>query len=60
MKEEFTELYHTVNLLMCRLSAEGMYHPDMNEVSDVMNALHDIDGGVYDEKFKLENSNEDK
>jgi len=43
---KYKALYLTVNALMVRLGSDGEYHPDLKEVNNVMNALHDIDGGT--------------
>lgn len=41
-------LYATVNHLMCKLGADGEISTRSQLVDDVMNALHDIDGGNVD------------
>jgi len=42
-----SDLYHAVNTMICKLSAEGEIRPQDSKVEDVMDALHGLDGGVY-------------
>ena len=44
-------LYCAVNKMMMRLGADGEITADQDESADVMTALHDLDGGVYDKKL---------
>lgn len=46
-------LYHTVNEMMAQLGAKGEITTRSPLVDDVMNALHDIDGGIYQDKMVL-------
>lgn len=43
--KRFIELYDAVNLLMAKLGADGEVSTDTTEVSNIMDILHDIDGG---------------
>ena len=42
-----SDLYHAINMMICKLSAEGEIHPQDTKVEAVMDALHDLDGGIY-------------
>ncbi len=46
------KLYHTVNLMMSNLGCMGQISARNPLVDDVMDALHDMDGGVYNESYK--------
>ena len=46
-------LYHTVNKMMCELGAKGEITTRSELVSDVMDALHSMDGGVYQQHSVL-------
>jgi hypothetical protein len=54
MSEEWIKLYHAINDMMCTLGAEGEISTRESEVEAVMDALHEIDGGVYDPNLKPE------
>ena len=41
-------LYRTINELMMRLGADGEINAQQTEAENVMAALAEIDGGVYD------------
>ena len=41
-------LYCTVNEMMMRLGADGEINAQQTEAENVMSALAEIDGGVYD------------
>ena len=45
--EKINALYHAINVLMGEMGANGEVHTQMECSSKVMNALYDIDGGVY-------------
>jgi len=44
-------LYHAINRMLTKLGAEGSISPRDSEVTAVMDALHVIDDGVYEEDF---------
>lgn len=54
LQGDYGKLYHAVNLMMAELGAEGEINTRHTKVDQVMDALHDIDGGVYDESFLKE------
>ena len=41
-------LYHTVNIMMMRLGADGEVNAQQVEAENVMTSLAEIDGGTYD------------
>ena len=45
-------LYHKVNDMMGQLGADGEINTLDPLVQDVMDTLHEIDGGTYDEEFE--------
>jgi hypothetical protein len=47
--ELWNTLYHAVNEMMGVLGAKGEISTRAKEVEAVMDALHEIDGGVYKE-----------
>jgi hypothetical protein len=47
--ELWNTLYHAVNEMMGTLGAKGEISTRAKEVEAVMDALHEIDGGVYKE-----------
>ncbi len=47
---EFRNLYIAINEMMAELGAKGEITTRNSLVTDVMNALHEIDDGVYDVK----------
>lgn len=47
ISDKYKSLYHAVNDMMAKLGASGNITTRADEVSQVMDALHDIDGGVY-------------
>ena len=44
-------LYHAINKMLMDLGADGEITTENKHSMDVMNALSEIDGGVYDESF---------
>ena len=46
-QKKFLALYGAVNKMLAVLGAEGEITPRHETVTDVMDALHDIDGGEY-------------
>lgn len=50
LKKHIT-LYHAVNAMLAQLEDEGQIHKSEAIVEELYNALHDIDGGVYNEKI---------
>ena len=55
--EKINELYHAVNNMMGIMGAEGEVNTKMACSDRVMNALYDIDGGVYLENGELFTTN---
>ena len=51
MPDKFKQLYVTINKMMIRLGAEGEINTRAVEVLDVMSALKELDGGVFDVGF---------
>ncbi len=49
--QKVTNLYHTVNLLMDEIGAVGSITAKNILSVNVMDALYDMDGGVYQELF---------
>jgi len=47
------DLYHAVNRMMAELGMKGQINTRHHLVDDVMDALHDIDGGVYQDGHVL-------
>jgi len=47
--DNISKLYHSVNLMMAELGAKGEIDTRNQYVEKVMDALYDIDGGVYDQ-----------
>ncbi len=45
--DKYFKLYHAVNLMIMELGATGEIYAQHELVENVMDALHDIDGGVY-------------
>jgi len=45
--EKYKKLYHAVNIMMAELSSHGHIRTRDKQVTDVMDVLHEIDGGVY-------------
>lgn len=52
-KKDIKKLYKTVNEMMLPLGANGIIYAKDDRVAAVMDALHDIDGGVYKEDEKI-------
>ena len=52
-EKQITNLYHKVNEMMAELGAYGEINTRDHKVTDVMDALAWVDGGVYDEKATL-------
>jgi hypothetical protein len=48
LKEKLKNLYVSTNEMMAPLGAHGQILAKDDRVSSVMDALHDIDNGVYD------------
>lgn len=48
---KLVKLYHVVNELMARLGADGEVNAHQDEACNVMSALIEIDGGIYDDEF---------
>jgi ParB/RepB/Spo0J family partition protein len=51
-KAKWVALYHSVNLMMSRLGADGEINARQSEVENVMDALYQIDGGSYNSGMK--------
>lgn len=49
-KQKINTFYKSVNEMMAHLNAEGEIDTESSLVCDVMDALYEIDEGVYDEK----------
>ena len=47
-EEKLRVLYERVNEMMDKLGADGQINTRANEVLVVMDALYELDGGVYD------------
>lgn len=48
-RDELVKLYHSVNKMMCKLGADGEINSLDETVLNVMDDLHQLDGGTYDE-----------
>lgn len=48
--DNYHRLYHSVNELMAVIGSKGQVISRHHTVTKVMDVLHDIDGGVYDEE----------
>ena len=46
-------LYRTVNEMMMRLGADGEINARQTEAENVMSALAEVDGGVYDSNLAV-------
>ena len=53
-EEKLRVLYERVNDLMAILGAEGQINTEFEEVRAVMDALYELDGGVYDTEKAFE------
>lgn len=49
-EEQADNLYHAVNLLLAHIGFEGGVSLQDQVYLDTMDALYEIDGGVYNEK----------
>jgi hypothetical protein len=54
--EKYKGLYNPINEMMAPLGAHGMIYAKDDRVTAVMDALHDIDGGVFKPKSDYEAS----
>lgn len=48
---DYSKLYKAVNDLVCKLGADGQVHTETKEVMDLMDVLHEIDGGEFKENI---------
>ncbi len=51
MTPEWIELYHAANEMLLEIGEEGSVTPDDEVVRRVMDALYEIDGGVYNQRM---------
>jgi len=54
MNQDWVELYHAVNQMLLEIGENGGVTPKDDVVSRVMDALYEIDGGVYNKRMKGE------
>lgn len=52
-EKQITELYRSVNEMMCQLGMKGYISTKNKESQDVMDDLANIDGGEYDEHTEI-------
>jgi glutathionyl-hydroquinone reductase len=52
-KKKWENLYHKVNNMVYTMGLDGEMNAQQTEVEEVMAALFEIDGGSYNEKFKI-------
>lgn len=51
---EWVELYHAVNQMLLEIGENGGVTPKDDVFNRVMDALYEIDGGVYNKRMKGE------